>query len=404
MERIDVTRRPDWKRKCEEIGFTFHTIDTEVPVDASKGEAGGTELVPLPYWDEDHAYSFTSLEIDTIEEASQTLYRLCLAAVQHVIDNNLQGKLGIPPQFHDVVKRSWEEQHLDMYGRFDLAFDENGVPKMLEFNADTPTSLYEAAAVQWFWLEDYMRAQGKTLDQFNSIQEKLEEVLKDIGAKYMGGSGQKMYFACVANNVEDRVTVDYLQDIAQQVGINTDHIDMEDIGWNGEVFTDLDEKPITTIFKLYPWEWMIADEFGANMIKAPWDVVEPAWKLILSNKGILPILWELFPDHPNLLPSYWDSSKLGPTYVEKPIFSREGADVVIVKDGVVQNTVLERGYGREGRIYQAYLPLKKFNGMTPILGSWIVGGKSCGLGIREDTNEVTGNTSRFLPHFFTPEA
>lgn len=402
MERIAVERRQDWKRKVEDIGFTFHTIPTEVTT--GKGKKAKTELVPLPYWHEDHAYKFTAAEIDQIEEATQSLYRLCLAAVQYVIDNNRLGQLGIPHQFHDVVRKSWENQELDMYGRFDLAFDENGVVKMLEFNADTPTSLYEAAAVQWFWLEDYMRAQGVTLDQYNSIHEKLECVLRDIGAKYMTANAGKMYFACVADNAEDRVTVDYLQDIAQQVGIRADHIDMEDIGWNGEVFTDLDEKPITTIFKLYPWEWMIADEFGANMIQAPWDVVEPAWKLILSNKGILPILWEMFPDHPNLLPSYWDSSKLGPTYVEKPIFSREGADVVIVKDGKVANSVLDRGYGREGRIYQQYIPLRKFDGMTPILGSWIVGGQACGLGIREDANEVTGNTSNFLPHFFTPEA
>lgn len=404
MERIPVVRRQGWKRKVEDIGFTFHTIDTEVPVDASKGEAGGTQLVALPYWHEDHAYKFTAAEIDSIEEASQTLYRLCLSAVQHVLDNNLMGKLGIPHQFHEMIRKSWDRQDLDMYGRFDLAFDEAGVPKMLEFNADTPTSLYEAAVVQWFWLEDYQRAEGVTLDQFNSIQEKLECVLKDVGAKYMGGNGQKMYFACVADNTEDRVTVDYLQDIAQQVGINAAHIDIEDIGWNGEVFTDLEEKPITTIFKLYPWEWLISDEFGVNMINTPWDVIEPSWKLILSNKGILPILWELYPDHPNLLPSYWDSARLGADYVEKPLFSREGADVVIIKDGVVTNSVLNRGYGREGHIYQSYLPLKKFDGMTPILGSWIVGGQACGLGIREDANEVTGNTSRFLPHFFTPEA
>lgn len=404
MERINVERRENWKTRVEEIGFTFHTLDTEVPLDPKKGEAGGTKLVPLPYWDEDHAYEFTAAEIDTIEEATQALYRLCLSAVQHVLDNNLLGRIGIPHQFHDTIRKSWENQDLDMYGRFDLALDTNGVPKMLEFNADTPTSLFEASSVQWFWLEDYMRANGLQLDQFNSIHEKLEEVLKDVGAKYMTGNNQKIYFACVADNVEDRVTVDYLQDIAQQAGIKADHIDMEDIGWNGEVFTDLDEQPITTIFKLYPWEWMIADEFGANMIVAPWDVIEPAWKLILSNKGILPILWEMYPDHPNLLPAYWDSSKLGLDYVEKPIFSREGADVVIVRDGKVNNSVLARGYGREGRIYQAYMPLQKFDSMTPVLGSWIVGGKACGLGIREDSNEVTGNTSRFVPHYFKPEA
>ncbi|WP_162828329.1 glutathionylspermidine synthase family protein, partial [Escherichia coli] len=108
-------------------------------------------------------------------------------------------------------------------------------------------------------------------------------------------------------------------------------------------------------------------------------MLEPAWKLVLSNKGILPILWELYPDHPNLLPTYWDSSKFGSTYVRKPLLSREGADVTIVRDGV-EGATLKKGYGTEGYIYQQYLDLPKFDGYTPIIGSWMVGGRSCGMG------------------------
>lgn len=388
MKRLEVTPRPNWQQKCEEVGFNFHTIAIEGVEDPT-------------YWDESKAYEFTADEIDTVEEASQILYRMCLSAVDHVISNNLMGRLAIPHEYQALVKKSWERQDVDLYGRFDFAFDEAGVPKMLEFNADTPTSLLEAAVVQWYWMEDYARSTGQTLDQFNSIHETLAETLKDIGEKLVH-SGDTMYFASF-NTDEDVGTVEYLRDLAIQQGMKTQFIPIDQIGWNGTVFTDLDEKPIRTIFKLYPWEWLIREEFGQFMLNDPWDVVEPAWKLILSNKGILPILWELYPDHPNLLPTYWDSHKLGGNYVRKPLLSREGADIMIVRDGVVANDVNQVGYGDEGYIFQQYLPLPKFDGMVPIMGSWIVGGRPCGMGIREDKNEVTGNTSRFIPHFFRPE-
>ena len=389
MKRLSVTPRANWQQKCEEVGFSFHTIATEGSKDPT-------------YWDESKAYEFSLAEIEKIEDASTILYRMCLSAVDHVINNNLLGKLAIPVEYHDLVRKSWQRQDIDLYGRFDFAFDEHGTPKMLEFNADTPTSLLEASVVQWYWMEEFAATSGQTIDQFNSIHEALDETMKDIAEKLLTPN-QTFYFAAVGGNEEDVGTTEYLRDIAVQAGMKTKFIAIEDLGWNGTTFTDLDENSITTIFKLYPWEWLVREEFGLNMLSEPWDVIEPAWKLILSNKGILPILWELYPDHPNLLPAYWSSSKLGGNYVKKPLLSREGADVTIVKNGVVANDTIEQGYGAEGYIYQQYLPLQKFDGMTPILGSWIVGGRACGLGIREDANEVTGNASHFIPHFFRPE-
>jgi glutathionylspermidine synthase len=386
VKRLSIEARPNWQATVEKVGMTYHTLEVEEGVDPT-------------YWDETHAYEFTSEEVDRIEEASQILYRMALSAVDYVFTTNQLGRLSIPPEFHPLVKKSWERQDIDLYGRFDLALAPDGTPKMLEFNADTPTSLLEAAVVQWYWMEDYARRTGQTLDQFNSIHETLMETMKDIGQQFLGPN-ETFYFAAMESSMEDVQTTEYLRDVAIQAGMPTQFIGIENIGWNGTVFVDMDEKPIRTIFKLYPWEWLIREDFGRYMIKQPWDMIEPAWKLILSNKGILPIMWELYPDHPNLLASYWDSSKLGQTYVEKPLLSREGADVKIYRDGKLANTVLERGYGVEGEIYQEYMPLPKFDGMTPIIGSWIVGGKPCGVGIREDSNEVTGNTSRFVPHYF----
>lgn len=391
MKRIEIEARPNWQAECEKVGFNWHTLAVDPGVDPA-------------YWDETHAYEFTLEEIETIEEVSQRHYRMALSTVEYVIDKGpeLLSKLGIPAAFHEMIKKSWTRQDLDLYGRFDYALAPDGTPKMLEFNADTPTSLLEASVVQWYWMEQYAQRTGQTLDQFNSIHDRLIEQMRDIANEHLGPS-EKFYFAAVAESAEDFGTVEYLRDCAMQAGILTEYIDIEQIGWNGSVFTDPKEKAITTIFKLYPWEWLIREEFGLNMTKEPWDVIEPAWKLVLANKGLLPIMWELYPEDPNLLPAYWNSAPLGGNYVEKPMLAREGADVKIIKNGVVAVEGVKRGYDNLARsVYQEYLPLPKFDGMTPIIGSWIVGGRAVGMGIREDVSEVTGNTSRFIPHYFRP--
>ena len=155
---------------------------------------------------------------------------------------------------------------------------------------------------------------------------------------------------------------------------------------------------IKTLFKLYPWEWMVREAFGINLIDAGMRVIEPAWKMLLSNKAILPVLWQLYPDHPNLLPSYYEPQKFATDFVKKPILSREGANVTITtKAGEI---AIPGDYGAEGFIYQAYHPLPVYDGSHTVIGTWIVGDEPAGMGIREDESPVTKNTSRFLPHYF----
>ena len=106
------------------------------------------------------------------------------------------------------------------------------------------------------------------------------------------------------------------------------------------------------VFKLYPWEWIVEDEFGKNILldvnRPFW--IEPAWKMLLSNKAILPILWELYPDHPNLLPAYFEPGKLT-SFVRKPILGREGANIRMEKEGTLLQSS-EGVYGKEGYVFQ----------------------------------------------------
>jgi glutathionylspermidine synthase len=323
------------------------------------------------------------------------LWELCVEAVQHVIDKGLYQQFAIPPEFVPYIEKTWDEDHPSIYGRFDLCY-KDGQVKLLEFNADTPTSLYEAGIIQWFWLRDF----DKDKDQFNSIHEKLIAYWKYLRSYLHPGN---LHFACVRGSLEDLTNTEYLRDCAIQSGLETQLLYIDDIGWDttNKVFVDRQDQPILNIFKLYPWEWMAGEEFGPNILAdrnaAYW--IEPAWKMILSNKAILPTLWELFPDSPWLLPAYFESDRLD-DYVRKPILSREGANIDLIQSGnLVQQTAGE--YGTEGYIYQQLFTLPDFNGKHPVLGSWIIGQEPAGMGIRESDNLVTDNLSRFIPHLIS---
>jgi glutathionylspermidine synthase len=402
MQRITVQPRENWQATVESQGFHYHSIDEQ------------------PYWDESACYVFTARQVDQLEAATYALNEQCLAAVQHVIDNNLFHLFQIPPEFVPWVAQSWERDEFTIYGRFDLAYDGTNPPKLLEFNADTPTGLLEAAVIQWYWFKEVeenpdafspelKRGTGAfnspAFDQFNSIHERLIEGWKTYGGviqsrRAAGGAlfNPTMYFTCVQGSLEDFMTTTYLRDTATQAGLTTEHIDIEKIGFNHQrgLFVDLRERPMHNIFKLYPWEWLIREQFSPFLLRTLVHWLEAPWKMILSNKAILPILHDLFPSSPFILPASFEPLP-GPQ-VRKPILSREGANIAMIIGG---KTVIETPGPYTGPyVYQQLQPLPDFQGNLPIVGSWLVNGYACGIGIREDTSPITGNTSRFVPHLF----
>jgi glutathionylspermidine synthase len=371
MERRACDPRPSWQKRVESHGLLYHTL-------------GG-----VPYWDESACYLFRPAEIDNLELAAETLHALCLDVVQQVIDEKLFGLFLIPPEFEEMVVRSWKYQEPSIYGRFDLTYDGTAPPRLLEYNADTPTALVEAAVAQWFWLQD-TEPGG---DQFNSIHEKLLDAWQALRQR----DQSPIHFSALSGVVEDYVTVEYLRDTAIQSGFETDYLDVEDVGYHGPSrrFVDGRERPIRRMFKLYPWEWLIRDEFGRLVPEAPTRWLEPPWKMILSCKSILPLLWERHPDCPYLLPASFEP--LEGDYVRKPVYGREGSNVQVVVGGrVVFET--DGPYDQGPFVYQKYAPPRPFDGRYPVLGAWVVNGKACGLGIREGDDVITRNTSRFLPH------
>lgn len=375
MERIAITERGDWKERAGALGFSFHTIDGE------------------PYWTENAAYRFTAEEIDALETATGELEAMSLQAVERVVRDGLYEPFGFDRRAAELIEASWKRHDKNLYGRFDLSYQTGEPAKLLEYNADTPTALFEASVVQWEWLQTL----HPDADQFNSIHEKLIEAWKKLAV-----ADGVVHFTCVRDHDEDRGTVDYLRDTAIQAGLEAPFLTIDAIGWDGKRFVDLDNAPIKTLFKLYPWEWLLREGFAANIAPSGVRMFEPAWKMVLSNKAVLSLLWEMFRGHPNLLPAAFTAAEIEGPLVEKPLLGREGANVKLFERGQAGGATkaADGPYGGAGVIYQALAPLPEFNGNHAVIGSWVIASQPAGIGIREDNGPITRNTSRFVPHLF----
>ena len=385
MRRIAIRERPDWRARAEEYGFGFHTIGGE------------------PYWDETAYYAFSLRQIeDDLEAPTEELHAMALDLVDGIVASEQQlRRLAIPEPYWDWIARSWRERQPHLYGRMDFAYDGRGPAKLYELNYDTPTSLFEAAFFQWEWLEDQLARNSLPAgaDQFNSIQEALIEAFGAIAP----GIARPFLFAAVRDSAEDQGTIAYLRDCAMQAGVDSGEIAIEDLGISTDGrFTDLDDRVIGALFKLYPLEDLFREEFGRYLPASRLQLIEPPWKAVLSNKGILPLLWEKHRGHSNLLPAAFDDgAALQPGWVRKPLHSREGANVsMLLPDG----RRVETGGPYAGPcIRQAWHPLPDIGGAYPLIGSWVVADRACGMGIREDRSLVTQDGARFVPHAILDE-
>ncbi|MFI9080627.1 glutathionylspermidine synthase family protein [Streptomyces sioyaensis] len=393
MERHTIEPRPGWQQTVEPQGLLYPL--TRYPDDSLR-----------PYWDESAYYAFTLPEVEALEEVVEELHGMCLAAAAHLVEHDRLADLGIDDsRLARLVSESWRrrDELPSLYGRFDLHYDGTGPAKMLEYNADTPTSLVEAASPQWFWMEE--RFPGA--DQWNSLHERLVAAWKRQAPLLPPGA--PLHFAHSAGDElgEDLMTVAYLEETAQQAGLETVAIPVEDIGWDrlSGRFVDQRLRFIRACFKLYPWEWLATDDFGSYVLdtldngggtgSTLW--IEPAWKMLLSNKALLAVLWELFPGHPNLLPAYLDGPReLARTrgYAAKPLLGREGAGVTLHEPGAAP---VPRDPD-DPCCYQELAPLPDFDGNRVVLGAWVVEDEAAGLGIRESAGPVTDEYARFVPH------
>jgi glutathionylspermidine synthase len=378
--------RAGWRDIVTEQGLVFP--DTHLP-------GGGT----TPYWNEAAWYEFTLEEVERMESATEELWPMCVEAVTKMATDLTDERLGLPRGTLQLVRESITRGDPSVYARFDLWFDGDR-PKMLELNGDTPTGLVETGVVQWKWLESELPDN----DQWNSVHERLVERWHQLDAdRALPGHAVHFFYAEGDATGEEEMTTIYMQDCAAQAGLMTYAHPIQDVGWNPKLgqFLDRDGRPVQSAFKLYPWEAMLAEEFGEVLLRRqearPVRWVEPAWKVLMSTKALLPVLWEMHPDHPLLLPSYRDHPHDLTDWVAKPLWGREGDNIrVHLSDGT--ETVQPGAYAHDDVVYQQWCPLPSFDGNRAVVGSWVVDGQAAGMIVRESDGPITDYYSRAVPH------
>lgn len=382
--------RPLKNTQLEELGFTWHTDK-----DSSK-------------YIDDNLVQITQNEAEAYYEAVNELYDMYAEAAEYVIENNLFFELGIPFNLVDAIKKSWENDvHWHIYGRFDLAGGIDGKPiKLLEFNADTPTSLFETALLQWALLKENNMDEDR---QFNNVYDAIKDNFKRLITLFEDTEffderydGWKILFSSIQGNDEEEVTTRLLQQIATDAGFNTSFEYLQDVKFDDDGIFDRDENQYEYWFKLYPWEDIATDEPElATMLTSIMQnqqaiILNPAYTLLFQSKGMLKILYELFPDSPYLLRTSFEPLS-GVKHVQKPMFGREGANVAIIdSNGAV--VAKESGpYDNHKKVYQEYVELNTDSNSTKYQAGVFFAYEACGLSFRKGS-EIMNNMSKFVGH------
>ncbi len=374
----------------ESLGFVWHT-------DRDDSSYISDELVII-----------SEEEAEAYYEATNTLYDMVVEAAEHVIENNLFHEIGIPFNLVEVIKASWENDvHWHLYGRFDLAGGVDGKPiKLLEFNADTPTALFETAIVQWAMLKKNALEEEH---QFNALYEALIENFKrlvtleeDVSTFEERYDGWNFLFTSVKGNSEEENTVRLLQHIATEAGFNTEFAYIDEIEFSPDEGIFYEDKNYELWFKLIPWEDIALEESDlamllTNIIKSQKAIIfNPAYTLLFQSKGLLKILWDLYPNHPLLLESSFEPLE-GKKQVKKPVFGREGGSVTILDENGQESEAIEGDYDSHKMVYQAYTELASDIAGQSYQAGVFYAYEACGLGFRKG-GKILDNMSKFVGH------
>ncbi len=383
--------KPLTNNYLESIGFSWHT-------DLDNGSYISDKFIVL-----------TENEAEAYYEATNELYDMYVEAAQYVIDNNLFHELDIPFNLVNIIKKSWEDDvHWHLYGRFDLAGGIDGKPiKLIEFNADTPTSLFETSIIQWAMLKFNGLDEAS---QFNSIYEALGDNFRRIITlngdiekfdEYYKKLNWKILFSSIKGNIEEEHTTKLLQHIASEVGFETEFAFVDEV-----IFSDdgiiKDDELFEFWFKLIPWE-DIAIEEGELALRLT-ELIEnqkaiifnPAYTLLFQSKGIMKILWDLFPNHRLLLETSFKPLQ-SKKQVEKMCFGREGANVAIINSDNSLELKTEGVYENFKPIYQEYVELSKDDEGNSYQAGVFYAYEACGLGFRKG-GKILDNMSKFVGH------
>jgi len=348
------------KTSLEKMGFSWHT-DLE------------SDYIVL-----DKFLQLSSVEVEAYVKATNEIYKMYETSAEYVVKNELFEELDIPPKLIPQIRKSWKKERGNhLYGRFDLSGGIDGKEiKLIEFNADTPTVLLESVVIQYMMLQYNKSVEA---EQFNNIYDAISQTFLKI-AKSQKGEYSRFLFSCVKDIHEEEVTTKLLESMAKDAGLITEFSFLED--------TDVDNG-FDFWFKLYPWEYM--EDF---QVEGHTMMLNPAYTLLYQSKGMLAILYKLFPNSPYLLKT--EFQPIEEKYVQKRMFGREGANINIVENGEII-TATDGLYAEYKSIYQEYTEFVKDKENNHYQAGVFYSNGACGISFRRGA-EILDDKSQVLAH------
>lgn len=359
----------------------------------------------LPYITDDIVV-VSEQEAEQYYEAANELYEMFIEAGQHVLDNNRLEELGIPENLHRLVKYSWDnDKQWHLYGRFDLSGGLDGKPiKLIEFNADTATCIPETAVMQWASLK------ANNLDesqQFNTLYERLVENFREI-QRQNPDFEPTLLISTMRDYPEDDTNMQVLGEAAKEAGFEVafEYIDEVEFSPIEGIYKQNPKDGSFTRydywFKLIPWEYIgwdepeLADILTNMVINQKAVILNPAYTLLFQSKGILKVLWELYPNHPLLLQTESKAIQ-GKASVEKVLFGREGANVRILSADGYAVEKNDGEYFEQNTVFQEYTEFLQDKSGNYYQAGVFFAGEACGLGFRKG-GKIIDNKAQFCGH------
>lgn len=375
---------------------TFRALGWEWLINADNWNYLTSELLPI-----------TEVESEEFYENTNLLYKVMTNAAQHVIQHNYWKELDIPYNMVELIKYTWNDRkrHIHLYSRFDIAGGIDGLPpKLLEFNADTPTSVPETAVIQWAQLKANEIAETH---QFNFLHEALVaqfELLK----KNNPDLSPTLLLSSMRESAEDDANVDLIADAATTAGFEVEfrYVDEVVFSPNEGIFVDYgwDKfKRFSFWFKLVPWEYIANDEpqlldiLSHIILGRRAVVLNPPYSLLLQSKGLLKYAWDTHKYHDLLLATSFEEPLRYEKYVKKVLFGREGANVSIFDEVGNQISTRDGDYLRYRSIYQSFAQLGRDPEGRYYQAGVFYAGEACGLGFRRG-GLIIDNGASFVGH------
>ncbi len=361
-------------------------------------------------------FTITESAEQELIKATNELHLMYLHATDKVLkDDNLLALFDIPKILWPRLRLSWQwRRHQMVSGRMDFCMDERGL-KVYEYNADSASCHTESGLILEEWVKTGYRGTGHN---------PAEGLLEELTGAWKHSSARPFVHLMQDNDAEEDYHALFMQRSLMQAGFDTKILHgLGELSWDsaGQLI-DNDGRAVNCVWKTWAWETAIEQirevsetEYAAVPIRTGHPqgevrlidvllrpevlVFEPLWTVIPGNKAILPVLWQLFPNHRYLLDTDFEVNDLlaKTGYAVKPIAGRCGSNIDLVSH---HDELLDKTSGKfvaRKNIYQQLWCLPKVDGKYIQVCTFTVGGSYGGTCLRGDDSLVIKKESDIEP-------